>query len=74
MTNVGGLRFRYNRLGKVNHFGQVKPKLSYRTDYNYFYDGMILGFDNDYFFNNDFYDNFDEDDGFYYYKSKKGKL
>ncbi len=77
MTNVGGLRIRYNRFGEVAYFGHVKPRFSYRNyDYDYFYDGMILDFDNDYFFNSDFYDNFDtydEDDDFYYYKSKKGK-
>jgi hypothetical protein len=77
MTNVGGLYIRYNRYGEVNYFGQVKPRYSHRNyDYNRFYDGMILDFHNDYFFDTDFYDNFDnydEDDDFYYYKSKKGK-
>jgi len=77
MTNVGGLNIRYNRYGQVNYFGQVKPRYSHRNyDYNHFYDGMILGFYDDYFFDTDFYDNFDdydEDDDFYYYKSKKGK-
>ena len=77
MTNVGGLHIRYNRFGEVNYFGHVKPRFSYRTyNYNYFYDGMILDFNDDYFFGTNFYDNFDnydEDDHFYYYKSKKGK-
>jgi len=77
MTNVGGLHIRYNRFGEVRYFGHVKPRYSYRNfDYNRFYDGMILDFDDRYFDDIDFYDNFDnhdEDDNFYYYKSKKGK-
>lgn len=77
MTNVGGLYIKYNRFGQVNYYGHVKPRYSYSTyNYNYFYDGMVLGYDDDYFFDNNFYNNFDdydEDENFYYYKSKKGK-
>jgi len=76
MTHVGGLYIRYNRYGEVSYFGHVKPRYSHRSyNYNYFYDGMILDFDHDYFDDSNFYDNFDnydEDDDFYYYKSKKG--
>ena len=74
LARVGGLRIRYNSYGGVSYFGQVKFR-NYQRNYNHLYDGMILNYDDNYFYHDNFYDNFDqfdEDDNYYFYRSKKG--
>lgn len=79
MTKVGGLRIIYNRYGEVKYIGYVKHNYysSYYSNYyhDYYYDNYVYNY-NDHFFNNDFfndYEQIDEDDNYYYYRSK-GKM
>jgi len=74
LARVGGLRIRYNSNGGVRYFGHVKSR-NYQRNYNHLYDGLILNYDDNYFYNDNFYNNFDqfdEDDNYYFYRSKKG--
>jgi len=74
LARVGGMRITYNRHGGVKYFGQVKSG-HYHRNYNHLYDGMILNYDDNYFYDDNFYNNFDqfdEDDTYYFYRSKKG--
>lgn len=77
MVRIGGLHLSYNSYGDIRYFGRVKPRFSHRTyRYDHFYSGMILDYDDDYFYYNDFYNDFDtyrEDDHYYYYRSKRDK-
>jgi len=87
MTRVGGLRLQYDRFGNVRYIGSVKHRYStgyysnyyhnyYHNYYNdYFYNNYVYDFTDD-FFDNDFfndYEQFNEDEDFYYYRSK-GKV
>ena len=77
ITSIGGMQVKYNRYGDVRYSGYVKPRFSNNGYwYNRYHDGMVLEYDDDAFYNDYFYEDFesyDEDDYFYYYKSKKGK-
>ncbi len=73
MTRVGGIQISYDHYGNVRYFGQVKSRHNHH-DYNYEYDEF--DYEDDFFYDDDFYndyEDYDEDDNFYYYKSKKGK-
>ena len=77
LTRVGGLRIKYDRYGRVRYFGNVKHQWNNRfASDDYYFDGFIYDYDDDFFYRDSFYDDyqeFDEDDDYFYYKSKKGK-
>jgi len=83
MTRVGGLRIIHTRYG-MRYVGSVKPRrhhynTGYYEDYyddfydDYFYDDYVYDFDDNFFDDDDFdddYEQFNEDDDYYYYRSK----
>ena len=75
MVQVGNLHIIYHPHGYVKYAGFVKPRMNIRSyDYRKFYNGMVLDYDDDYFYNDHFYNDFNrynEDADYYYYKSKK---
>ena len=85
MTQVGGLRIIHDRYG-VRYIGHVKRISHYNTGYygnyynnfynDYFYNNFVYDFEDDFFNGDDFfndYEQFNEDDDYYYYRSKGSK-
>ena len=75
LSRVGNLRIVIDRYGHIRYIGSVKPRYHYYYSYynDYFYDNYVYEYDDDFFSNDDFEDNyeyFEEDENFYYYRSK----
>ncbi len=73
LSRVGNLRIVIDRNGNIQFIGNVKPRYyPYYSNY-YFYDDFIYDYNDDFFYDSNFeedYDFFEEDEGFYYYRSK----
>ncbi len=81
MTRVGNLRIIYDRYGNIRYIGKVKNHYNsgyysnyyYNHYHDYYYDDYVYNYNDDFFYDDDFEDEYEylnEDDTYYYYRSK----